>query len=157
MQSQAKYEEHEEQAAENVKKPKRFRKGLLIAGAVVLVIGAILFAVLYPTEFERVENKAVQIAGMASSGKGYFELDTYPDVYDDMDPEIVAVMQWSTQENTLDAIRYANEALGFNGSVYSQMLETTAMMGRQTETNDKYKVSWTYHPDDGLEVTYEKK
>ena len=29
--------------------------------------------------------------------------------------------------------------------------------GRQSSENEKYKVSWTYHPDDGLKVTYEKK
>ena len=37
------------------------------------------------------------------------------------------------------------------------MLKTNALMGRQTEENDKYKVAWSYHPDDGLEVTYSKK
>lgn len=36
------------------------------------------------------------------------------------------------------------------------MLETSARMGRQREENDKYRVTWTYHPDEGLEVTYEK-
>ena len=37
------------------------------------------------------------------------------------------------------------------------MMNTSALMGRQVEENDKYKVSWTYHPDDGLTVTYTKK
>ena len=37
------------------------------------------------------------------------------------------------------------------------MMKTTALMGRQSAETDKYKVSWTYHPDNGLEVTYEKK
>lgn len=35
-------------------------------------------------------------------------------------------------------------------------METNALMGRQREENDKYRVSWTYHPNRGLEVTYEK-
>ena len=61
------------------------------------------------------------------------------------------------QENALEAIRYANDELGFNGSVYSKMMQTNALMGRQTEETAKYRVSWTYHPSDGLEVTYEKK
>ena len=63
----------------------------------------------------------------------------------------------SHQESALEAIKYANEELGFGDSVYSDMMNTTALMGRQTEENDKYKVSWTYHPDDGLTVTYTKK
>ncbi len=30
-------------------------------------------------------------------------------------------------------------------------------MGQQSEENKKFRVSWTYHPDRGLEVLYEKK
>ena len=37
------------------------------------------------------------------------------------------------------------------------MMKTTALMGRQEEETKKYRVSWTYHPDRGLEVTYEEK
>ena len=57
----------------------------------------------------------------------------------------------------LKAIKHANTALGFDSGLYNQMLKTNALMGRQTEENDKYKVAWSYHPDDGLEVTYSKK
>ena len=48
-------------------------------------------------------------------------------------------------------------ALGFSDSLYQDMLNTSAIMGRQSEENEKYRVKWSYHPDDGLEVTYEKK
>lgn len=61
------------------------------------------------------------------------------------------------QKKVLEAVKYANEELDFPGSVYSDMLETTALMGRQVEENSKCKVSWTYHPDDGLKVTYTEK
>lgn len=74
-----------------------------------------------------------------------------------MDELTQSLLLPDAQEGALEAIRYANEELGFNGSVYSQMMNTTALMGRQSAENDKYRVSWTYHPDDGLEVTYEKK
>lgn len=74
-----------------------------------------------------------------------------------MDAISVAYLLPRAQENALEAIKYANKQLGFNGFLYSKMMETTALMGRQSEENDKYKVSWTYHPDEGLEVTYEKK
>lgn len=84
-------------------------------------------------------------------------IDTLPDEYKNMDATTKALLLPDVQKNALDAIKYANEELGFNGSVYSQMMNTTALMGRQSAENDKYRVSWTYHPDDGLEVTYEKK
>ena len=45
--------------------------------------------------------------------------------------------------------------LGFNSSVYEKMGHTTALMGRQETSNDICTVSWTYHPDKGLEVLIE--
>lgn len=137
-------------------KPKFTRKKLAICGVILVAVIAIAFALLYKSEFERVKDEVVQIAGMVSGGKDYFTIDTYPDAYENMDELVASLLLPQAQENALEAIKYANEALGFNGSVYSQMLKTTALMGRQSEENDKYKVSWTYHPDDGLEVTYEK-
>lgn len=87
----------------------------------------------------------------------YFTIDTYPDSYENIDDNLKALLLPDIEKNALEAIRYANEELGFNDSVYSKMMKTTALMGRQNEETDKYKVSWTYHPDNGLEVTYEKK
>ena len=83
-------------------------------------------------------------------------LETIPDSWDNMDSTVRAIMLASHQQAALDAIKYANDELGFPG-VYSQMLKTNALMGRQSEENSKYKVSWTYHPDDGLTVTYTQK
>ena len=126
------------------------KKTIIICGIIIAVVAIIAIAliILIPSKFERVKNECVQIAGMVTGSGDYFMIDTYPEgmyVFSD------------TQEKALEAIKYANEELGFNGSVYSQMMNTTALMGRQSAENDKYKVSWTYHPDDGLEVTYEKK
>lgn len=138
-------------------KPKFSKKKLIIIAAAAVAVIAIVAALLIPSEFERVKNECVQIAGRVTGSGDYFEIDTYPDEYESMDSYAVALLAPSTQENALEAIKYANEALGFNGSLYSQMMKTTALMGRQSAETDKYKVSWTYHPDDGLEVIYEKK
>ena len=132
---------------------KKFIVGIVSLVAVI----AIVFLIFYKSEFKKVQEEALEIAGMIASGKDYFFIDTYPDDYENMDASLVALLLPDTHENALEAIKYANEALGFNGSVYSKMLETSALMGRQSEETDKYRVSWTYHPDDGLEVTYEKK
>lgn len=141
-------------AAKSSKLSKKTLVGIIAAAVAIIAIAAIL---LIPSKFERVKNECVQIAGMVTGSGDYFEIDTYPDEYENLDSTVVALLAPSTQENALEAIKYANEALGFNGSVYSQMVKTTALMGRQSAETDKYKVSWTYHPDDGLEVTYEKK
>lgn len=37
------------------------------------------------------------------------------------------------------------------------MKMTRAIDGAQTDENEHFKVTWTYHPDEGLNVIYEKK
>ena len=136
-------------------KKKLSKKQLGIIGAIAAVIVIVVAIVLIPSKFERVKNECVHIAGQAGTGKNYFSLDTDP--YENMDETMRAFSLPDTQKKTLEAIKYANDELGFPGSVYSDMMKTTALMGRQSEENGKYKVSWTYHPDHGLEVTYTKK
>lgn len=137
-------------------KPKHL-KLIIICCAIVAVI-AVAFIFLFKSEFDRVKEECLDIAGMISSGDDdYFTIDTYPDSYKNMDAYLVALLSSDTQDKALEAIKHANKELGFNGSLYYEMLETNALMGRQSEENDKYKVSWKYHPDEGLEVTYEKK
>ncbi len=133
------------------------KKKLGVIGAAVAIVAIVIVILLIPSKFDRVENECVHIAGSVATGNNYFKLETIPDTWDNMDPTIRALMLPSHQESALEAIKYANEELGFGDSVYSDMMNTTALMGRQTEENDKYKVSWTYHPDDGLTVTYTKK
>lgn len=140
-----------------VAKPKMGKKKLAIIAAAAVAVLAIVLIICIPSKFKRVKNECVHIAGMITGSGDYFMIDTYPDEYENMDSSMQALLLPRAQENALEAIKYANKELGFNGSVYSQMMETSAIMGRQSEDNGKYKVSWTYHPDDGLEVTYEKK
>lgn len=121
-----------------------------IAAAMVVVIFVVL---LVPSEFEQVKNECAQIAGRVVGNSNSFMIDTYPDEYENVDSAVWTLLGPDTQENALKAIQYANEAFGFDGSVYSDMLETTAQMGRQSAENDRYKVSWTYDHH-GLEVTY---
>lgn len=136
------------------------KKKLIIFGAVaILVVIAIIITIIaIPSHFERVKNEAMNIAGQISyRGDDNFTIDTYP--YEDtkLSSATIALLAPDSQRNALEAIKYVNEELGFNGAVYNRMMETNALMGRQSEENDKYRVSWTYHPDEGLEVTYEKK
>ena len=56
------------------------------------------------------------------------------------------------------AIEKINNALGLPSSLFKSMGETSSIDGRQTETYEdlKIEVTWKYHPDYGLEVTYKK-
>lgn len=62
-----------------------------------------------------------------------------------------------TVEPALAMIEQVNKELGFSDSLMVKMNSTTWSQGRQRDSNDKYEVSWTYHPDKGLEVMYELK
>jgi len=145
----------ESEVGEAQKKKISKKTWVIIGGILAIIVIAIIIIAFIPSKFDKVKNECVQIAGQLSSGKNYFTLDTDP--YEEMNEALRSMLLPDTQEKTLAAIKYANEELGFPGSVYSDMLKTSALMGRQSEENNKYKVSWTYHPKHGLEVTYTKK
>ena len=73
----------------------------------------------------------------------YIEVDTNPLDFDDFyNPTYTKV------------IEAFNEELGVPDYVYKLMITTTALQGRQTETVNGLIISWTYHPDNGLELIY---
>ncbi len=89
---------------------------------------------------------------IASDGS-YIKIDTNP--YN-TDSDDITVDQYLTIMSPADEqIQKINKDLGFSDAVYEKMTSTTWSQGKQTESNSKYKVSWTYHPDKGLEVMYE--
>lgn len=47
------------------------------------------------------------------------------------------------------------EELDVPDSVMAKVQDTTAMMGRQSDSWGDYTASWTYHPDHGLELVVE--
>lgn len=51
------------------------------------------------------------------------------------------------------AVKDINKALGFDESLYERMSRTNALAGMQSETGNGVRVSWDYHPKNGLEVT----
>lgn len=53
-------------------------------------------------------------------------------------------------------IAEANKMFGLPESINERMKTTNSMDGKVTETVDGIKVTWSYHPDRGLEVMYEK-
>ena len=90
---------------------------------------------------------------IASDGS-YMKLDTNP--YD-KDSDDFTYSDYTTFSEANDAIERVNKELGFSDALYEKMNTTTVSQGRQTDSNDKYTVTWTYHPDKGLEVMYEIK
>ncbi len=111
---------------------------LLIAICLLCSCGKVNFA-----------KKYASIAGeswctIASDGS-YMKIDTNP--YD---------IKNSQNQAANSQIKVVLQDLGFSGSIYEEMKNTSALMGRQSASTDKYSVSWTYHPDRGLEVLFSK-
>lgn len=46
-------------------------------------------------------------------------------------------------------------AIDVPDSVVAKIEATTAMMGSQNDTWDAYELTWTYHPDQGLQIIVE--
>ena len=59
--------------------------------------------------------------------------------------------------DALTAIKKINSALDLPATLVEKMTGTRALDGRQTATYGDITVSWTYHPDCGLEILYERK
>lgn len=56
-----------------------------------------------------------------------------------------------------NAIQFINKELGFSNSLWEKMCNTSSNDGIQTDSNEYIVVSWSYHPNKGLHVTYEIK
>ncbi len=81
-----------------------------------------------------------------ASDESYIKIDTNPYDIEDF-----------YAEEASQLVADVNAALGFSESLYEKMNTTRALDGRQTDENDNFTVSWSYHPDNGLAVLYEKK
>lgn len=83
-------------------------------------------------------------ASVGSDGS-YLSVDTNPKDKDDY-----------TDYDAYLALYSINKALGLPESLIEDMGQTTWSMGKQSETFNSVglTVTWTYHPDKGLEVTY---
>ncbi len=139
---------------------KPLNKKILIAlgGAVAVIVLVIILALSLggKQDFNKMYSDLADYAWCTIASDGsYLRLDTNPFDKDSDD------MVWSDYENYYfpadDAIERINRELGFSDALMEKMNTTTWSQGRQTESNSKYTVTWTYHPDKGLEVMYEFK
>ncbi len=158
-------------------KGKTCKKGLAVAGTVVCAVALILTIILTAVyinlpdtsysdddysydynydydsdyDFNLFSNKLedaydlycdYSYADIAYDGS-YLSIDTNPyDIDDEFDSDA-----W-------EAIQDVNDYLGIPDSTEALMKTTRALDGRQEKTHGDVTISWTYHPDSGLEVIY---
>lgn len=138
---------------------KKKKMTLVIAAAAVAAVIIILIAVSGGTGKKDFHELYSDIAGMSwctiPSDGSYMKIDTNPWDTDSDDLTLVDYESYIMPAN--EAIERINKELGFSDALLEKMNTTTWSQGRQTDSNDKYTVTWTYHPDKGLEVMYEFK
>ncbi len=80
---------------------------------------------------------------MISGDLSYISIDTNPYNLDDY-----------FNNSYMNYIKALNSKLGMPDYVYQEMITTSAIQGKQSETINGIKVTWSYHPDNGLEIIY---
>lgn len=130
----------------NAKNKKRPTIIIAICAVIVIVIAIAIGSGKEKINFKEVYN---EIGGegyycVLASDNSYLKIDTNPSNIDDYSSSSAWAM-----------VRKANKALGFSDSLEEKMNHTRSIDGRLTDSNENVKVSWTYHPDKGLEVLYE--
>lgn len=138
---------------------------IILAAVAVVVIAAVIIIVVSVSKgnaLKKLEDKVSARYPKAyitvGSDGSYLMVDTNPYDEDYEDLGLTELQEFIDVTNdSTSAIEMINSELGFPGSVMQNMNKTTALQGRQTAEASKYRASWTYHPDHGLEVMYEKK
>lgn len=77
------------------------------------------------------------------SDNSYISVDTNPYDIDDY-----------YNRNYMDVLKSMNKELGLPDYIYEAMLTTNSLQGKQTETANGITVTWSYHPDRGLQAIY---
>ena len=120
----------------------------IIAGVFALIIIIAIIAGSSGPDLKAVYNsECSSVWATVGSDGDYLRIDTNP--YD-LDDNGVAYIE------AYDAIEVVNEKLGLPDSLFTEMGETRGMDGVQQRTfsDQGLTVTWKYHPDTGLEVTY---
>jgi len=136
------------------------KKNLMIIGGIVIAVIIVLIIVMSGSRGGVVGEKGPNFKNLyneycsstwadVGSDGSYLSIDTNPYDYDD---------DGLAYPEAYTAITEVNKALGLPDSLISEMGRTTGADGKQSETFSEQgvSVSWKYHPDNGLEVTYKK-
>ena len=150
-----------EQSQAQATKPaaKKFNKKLLIP---IIVAGVIFIGILIALISGAFDS--------GSSGGSYVSSKDFNDMFYDIKSESwcdIAYdgtwMKLDTNPNNIEdsfnssawyKIKSVLTQLGFPSSVAEEMNATRALDGRLSATHGRYEVTWTYHPDKGLEVLF---
>ena len=124
-------------------KSDNFLKKLLNVIAVVLLIVGVVYFVTMPTVLENAQETCI------TYGLGFSLDDDGKSAYMDgrgEDEGYIYTMSTDDQICILDELDTPT-------SVYSRISNTNSLMGVQEAEWDNIKIRWTYHPDNGLDIS----
>jgi hypothetical protein len=110
-----------------------------VAGAFVVVAGVITTVVLVANSASLSDARTQCEAGILGDGGDTLLIDMMGEEY-------------TSGTATIGDVDCVLAELDAPTSVTARMDSTRALDGMQTATWDGYSVSWTYHPDDGLDL-----
>lgn len=141
---------------------KKRRRIIIIAAVLIAVVLLLVLSMFKSSGSQNFSEMFPDYASNSwctiSSDGSWMSMDTNPlDIDPDKASGEKSFVYSAVMSSCLRDIEKVNEKLGFSSALMQKMNTTTWSMGRQSDSNNKYSVSWTYHPDKGLEVMYEIK
>ena len=131
---------------ETPRRPLLRRRWPKVIGGVILAL-ALLWTVAWvtnrPTALEEAAGACDHQLGLADDGKA-LRLQLMEEINDNID-----IMAWVQPEDALCLF----DELEVPDYVRDHVISTRALDGQQTEEWGELSARWTYHPDDGLQMT----
>jgi len=106
----------------------------------------------YQSSAAEASAEAADVPDLLAIAQTYF--DSAADVTGDSSAVMITITDDSVGRDALALSEYLS-ALGFSDAVLDRMSNTRALDGTLTAQGHHCNVSWTYHPDDGLQMVFE--
>lgn len=139
-------EYNEESSKKRSVKFSLFEKAILVIFAVAACCIVVFLLCREPSLKRAYENYCSPNYSELSPDENCLKIDTNP--YDSETS--------SLNEPVLRSVKKVNRFLGFPHDIYYEMEHTSSLDGVRREISGDFMVSWTYQPNKGLEVTYER-
>lgn len=130
---------------------KIFKVVIIIGVIIAIIVGVTLMLKNKGINLKKAYNKVLDENSAYSkfiniaSDNSYIEIDTNPNDIDDY----YSAEAWNL-------VKAMNKELGFPESLENKMAHTRSLDGKQSDKINDIEVTWTYHPNDGLEIQYTK-
>ncbi len=152
-----------------IKSQKSAANKLAWAGVVICSIGLFINLIigtpLFVSVFKGLVIPTLDVLGVITdtnnlksvADKNFAEIYGDGVVYSGSSDSVVVVIDNNTKPITTLALKAMLKDLGFSSAVADRMYQTRALDGTQLADGKRATATWTFHPNSGLRVVFEKK